>query len=342
MAERVAQPEALAYVRSGRILALYSMEHPERYLDADPGGPLAPGDEPIALVLQLLRMTSLLVLGRISEFDTEIETFTALAEKLKQPQCLWYTRLLRAMRCHIEGRYEEGGLWARKFLASGQRVKDQNAIHSFMVQAVISSIDLGGLENIEISTRRMVDEFPRVVAWRAGLALVCAEQSKFREAEEQTEWLLRAGALNRPKRSEWFGTMGSLVFTGGLLKNTSLAKRLYLLLTPHADHLAVIGYCSFCWGSIRHWLGILSTVLERWDEAERHFKAALLINLRVGARPWLARAEYDYARMILCQGKEPMKAEEHLRNCTALAKELGMNRLLEKIRAEGWEEKARS
>jgi tetratricopeptide (TPR) repeat protein len=271
------------------------------------------------------------MLGRISEFDTEIETFTALAEKLNQPQCLWYTRLLRALRCYMEGRYEEGKSWAQRMLRSGQRVKDQNAIHSFMVHAVISSIDLGGLEYVEDNTRKMVDEFPRVIAWRAGLALVCAEQSKFREAEEHTEWLLRAGALDRPKRSEWFGTMGSLVFATGLLQNIDLADRLYPLLVPHADHLAVIGYCSFCWGSVRHWLGILSTVLERWDEAECHFEAAITTNMRVGARPWLARAEYDFARMISFQGKDPTRAEECLRSCAVLAEELGMSRLLEKI-----------
>jgi hypothetical protein len=276
-------------------------------------------------------MTSLLMLGRISEFDTEIETFTALAEKLKQPQCLWYTRLLRAMRCHMEGRYEEGRLWAERSLEAGESVKDQNAVHSFMVHLVISSIDLGGLEAVERNTRKMVDEFPRVIAWRAGLALVCAEQSKFREAGEQVEWVLRAGALNRPKRSEWFGIMGSLVFATGLLRNASLAKRLYPLLAPHADHLAVIGYCSFCWGSIRHWLGILSTVLERWDEAEDHSRASLLTNLKVGARPWFARAEYDYAQMILLRGGDPARAEEHLRSSAILAQELGMTRFLEKI-----------
>ena len=128
--------------------------------------------------------------------------------------------------------------------------------------------------------------------------------------------------------------MGSLVFAAALLNNTSLAARLYPLLIPHADHLAVIGYCSFCWGSVRHWLGIISTILRRWDEAEQHFEAALMINLRVGARPWLAKTEYDYARMLSRWGEEPMRARRHLSKCAALAEQLGMSRLLEKIRVE--------
>lgn len=331
MAERLGDLETLAYVRSAETLAHYSMEHPERYLDARPQGPLAPGDEPIALLLQLLRMTSLLLLGRISEFDAEIETFTALAEKLRQPQCLWYARLVRATRLQMQGRYEEARQWAERFLGEGQKVADQNAVHSFMVQTVIASIEVGNLEPIVPATREMVDRFPRVLGWRAGHALVCAEIGRLEDAREEIEWLRQANVLARPQRSEWFGAIGALVFSAQALSDASLASELYNLLSSHSGHLAVIGYCSFCWGSTHHWLGVLATVLEQWEEAKRHFEAALLVNSRVGARPWIARTEYDFSRMLILEGRDPIEATLHLDRCAKLAQEIGMLRLVQKV-----------
>jgi len=330
MAERLGDPGTLAYVRSGETLAHYSMAHPERYLDANPGGPLAPGDEPIALLLQLLRMTSLLLLGRISEFDTEIETFTALAEKLRQPQCVWYASLLRATRLQMQGRYAEAREWADRFLREGQRVSDQNAVHSFMVHAVIAAIEIGDIELLVPATQEMVDKFPRVVGWRAGLALVYAETGEAHRAQCETAWLRQASAISRPQRSEWFGTMGSLVFSAEALRDLTLASDLYDLLAPHRDHLAVIGFCSFCWGSTHHWLGILATLLERWDEAEAHFEVALSVNAKVGAHPWVARTEYDYSRMLIAHGSSFQEVESHLRRCVEVARKLGMQRLVQK------------
>ena len=37
---------------------------------------------------------------------------------------------------------------------------------------------------------------------------------------------------------------------------------------------------------------------QRWSEAELHYEDALAADARMGARPWLAHAERDYARML--------------------------------------------
>ena len=44
---------------------------------------------------------------------------------------------------------------------------------------------------------------------------------------------------------------------------------------------------------------MLAAVLERWDDAERHFDKALAMNERIGARPWLVRTRRSYAQMLL-------------------------------------------
>ena len=52
-------------------------------------------------------------------------------------------------------------------------------------------------------------------------------------------------------------------------------------------------------GSVARYVGLLATTTGRWDEAEWHFDEAIALNERIGARPWLARTQDDYARMLL-------------------------------------------
>jgi hypothetical protein len=37
---------------------------------------------------------------------------------------------------------------------------------------------------------------------------------------------------------------------------------------------------------------------QSWEAAQRHFEDALAANASMGARPWLAHTENDYARML--------------------------------------------
>jgi tetratricopeptide (TPR) repeat protein len=44
---------------------------------------------------------------------------------------------------------------------------------------------------------------------------------------------------------------------------------------------------------------MLATCLDRFDEAERHYQAALEMEDRIASPPLLARTRYWYARMLL-------------------------------------------
>jgi hypothetical protein len=43
--------------------------------------------------------------------------------------------------------------------------------------------------------------------------------------------------------------------------------------------------------------------MSRWAEGEAHFEAALDRNARIGARPWLAHSQRQYAAMLLSRGQ---------------------------------------
>jgi len=327
MAERVGDSAALAYVERGKQLALYSTAQPEHYLEPRHKNILARDDAPIALVLYLLRMTSLLILGRIEEFDLEAKSFRRMAEKLGQPQALWYSDLLYGTRSQMSGDYELAKRCATRFLAQGSRISDRNAVHSFVLQSMMASIDIGGLERYEPIVSEIAKSSPRILGWRAGLALIFAELGRNDDARIQLDALRANRILDIPERNEWFAAMGGLALTSKLIEDREFLERLYRKLLPHAEHFAVVGYCSFFWGSVHHLLGVIAGEIGGWQAMRTHFEKAMNANRRVGAWACLARTQYDFGCAIVNSRKNAREAAAILWECQESAGKLKMARL---------------
>jgi DNA-binding NarL/FixJ family response regulator len=78
---------------------------------------------------------------------------------------------------------------------------------------------------------------------------------------------------------------------------------------------------------------MLAATMSRWQEAQRHFEAALAMNARMGARPWLAHTQHEYARMLLRRGlpDDMEKAMLLLAEALVISRELGMYALAERL-----------
>ena len=108
------------------------------------------------------------------------------------------------------------------------------------------------------------------------------------------------------------------------------AATLYTLLHPYAGRNVVSGRSlKACYGPVSYYLGLLATLLARWDEAEQHFNDALALNAKMGARPWEAHTQHDYACMLLARRHpgDQEKAQALLALALATAQELGMTGL---------------
>jgi tetratricopeptide (TPR) repeat protein len=91
-----------------------------------------------------------------------------------------------------------------------------------------------------------------------------------------------------------------------------------------------------CFGSAARPLAVLEATLGEWDQAETHFQAAIDFNSRLGARPWLARTELSYGRMLLARRPkgDRERAHELVQAALATARDLGMTTLAERAAAE--------
>jgi hypothetical protein len=129
--------------------------------------------------------------------------------------------------------------------------------------------------------------------------------------------------------------MSYLVDICTFLGDRTRAEILYEILSPFAGRNVVFGNAATSYGALSRYLGALATTLERWEDAERHFEDALAMNARMGARPWLARTQEQYATMLLerPQSNEREKAASLLDVALATARDLGMHALKDRIRA---------
>jgi hypothetical protein len=89
---------------------------------------------------------------------------------------------------------------------------------------------------------------------------------------------------------------------------------------------------SLSWGSASQLLGSLASLMERYDQAERHFEDALAMNTRMGHQPGLLKTRVEYAAMLMRRARsgDRTRAAELARTAQAHAERLGLRRQAER------------
>ena len=196
-----------------------------------------------------------------------------------------------------------------------------------LVQVALARWEQGELAEMRGELQAVVDRFPRAAFAAAWLSLADAELGDSDAA--------RGGCARWPNSCP-----SNLEMASGCRPSrwrpswphASTIRRppaiLYPLVAPYADH--IIAFTApqpvACHGSASFYVGLLATVTSRWAEAADHFEAAIRAHDRLGARPFLARTRYEYARMLLSRGRpdDETRAFELLDRAHAAARTLGM------------------
>src|SRR5262249_36697034 len=147
---------------------------------------------------------------------------------------------------------------------------------------------------------------------------------------------LAALAVNQfrdlPRNLGWLQVLSRLADVVHFFGDAARATVLYDLLLPYADRCALTTLPT-CRGSVARPLGLLATVLGRYDTAERHFEDALAMNARIRARIWVAHTQHDYARMLVARDRpgDRARATALAGQALATAREVGMKPLEAKV-----------
>ena len=339
MARRVGDTVTLAYALHSRHWALWGdVNVEERLTVATEIVRLAEqtSARELALTGRAWRIADLLELGEIETVDQEIAVFARSAATLRQPLYLWWTLVFRAMRALLDGRFTEAEQLARQAVAMGQRVHPQAPAQVFGIQLVSVLRQQGRLKELEVTlTQLLAQQLPSVIGQRIGLTVLYSELGSKAEAQREFAALAAHEFAELPRDQAWLVNIALLAQVCVFLADTQHATTLYEFLWPYRGRTIVGGHISatICIGATSRYLGLLAALLFRWQEAEQHFTDALALNLRLGAQPFVAHTQHEYASMLLVRNQpgDREKALELLHRALATAHELGMKSLEDKI-----------
>jgi class 3 adenylate cyclase/tetratricopeptide (TPR) repeat protein len=160
----------------------------------------------------------------------------------------------------------------------------------------------------------------------AALALVLSDTGELTESRTRFDALCTASEKGLPKDPTWTGAIAMLSELCAVFRDNARASALHTTFQNYSGQLVVVADASFCLGAVDRYLGMLETVLGRFDEAERHFESALALEQRIEAAPLIARTQYWYGQMLFQRHRPTDRDRAHdlLESCARTASQLRM------------------
>jgi DNA-binding SARP family transcriptional activator len=338
LARRLGDPETLAYALDARWFAVYSPEY---------------ADERLAIAEELLELAERsgeperiaaasfgwlhcqFERGDLGLVHSGLDSLATLTGALRQPAQLWLAAACRATLALFEGRFDEAQERIEQAVELGLRAQHRDAVLSHRVQLFTLRWQLGGLADIEGLLLAAARDYPARPMFRCMLAILYSDSGREANARRLLEDLTAGDFAALPVSNDWLFSMGFLAEVATDMADLARASAIYERLLPYAAHHAnTTDYIST--GSVARPLGTLAGTLGLHDEAERHFERALEHNRRMGARPWVAHTEREYARALRSRGQpgDDELAEYHSAQALAAFRELGLLRWEQKVREE--------
>jgi DNA-binding SARP family transcriptional activator/tetratricopeptide (TPR) repeat protein len=328
LARRSGDLSALAYALDGRASAVLAPDTLQECLALgaellEVGGKI--GDSERVGHAHIHRFIAHLSLGDVEQATLELDAASRVADELRQPAQLWQARGGGAMLALALGNLHEAERLVREAFVFGEQAQQPMASGVHLLQQYMLYDFRGRLEEVESEVRRAAPDHPARPVLRCVLAHLEARLGKRLEATRLLRELSGDGFGQLPFDMEWLYGMSMLAETAALVEDDDAAPFLYELLDPWAS-LNVVDMAEGMRGSVARYLGLLASTINHWDDAERHFEAALTTNERMGARPWLAHTEADYAAMLIARDArgDADRARQLIDRATATYRELEM------------------
>ncbi len=333
MARRVADPRALVSALWVKCQIRWGPENVEgRLASATEIAGLAEsiGDYQRALRAHEMRFTALLEIGDMQSLTAETRAYEALARQAGEQ--FGIVERFHAALALLRGDFEQAERLSQELLRHAQRRQDPALLTCAQVLSGVLSEERGQFEpaQIALAAEPLIAQSPALaVQGRIIMAFVHASSGRPAEAAAELEALAQDHCAAIPRDWNWLENMRGLAILCLALRDARRAAIVYELMLPYADRNITTGWGDVARGSAALYLGALAGMLGRLDDAQAHLELALRLNQRMGARPSLARTQFEYARMALKrnQAGDREKALHLLRESLATASELGMKPL---------------
>ncbi len=228
-----------------------------------------------------------------------IADLARVGDELRWPSAHLYATQWRATQALLEGRFDDvrmHGNEMRRYARAYRGVAGMQSVQAFYVAR--EQGELGNIAPLE----RIAEEARANMYSRAMLALAQLESGDEIAARQSLAIAAAADFHRGGNESAWpagLALLSEVAVDGGDAANAAV---LYELLSPFADRLlaALVGLA--CLGAADRYLGMLCTVLRRWDAAEQHFDRAVALEERIRGAALLVRTRYWQACFLRARG----------------------------------------
>jgi tetratricopeptide (TPR) repeat protein len=304
IARRLEDPETLAFALEGQWTAVEGPDYPGGGIE--PGALLIKlgdqtGDKERALIGHQYRLNSFWTLADRIGVDLELDAMASLADGLGQPAQQWMLGSDQTMLALMEGRLADAEQLIPDTLSLGRRSQSWNAVVSERFALFVLRRAQGRLAAFEDTIKRSVHEYPPLFRFRCAVAHVYGELGRERDAGAALDELMTHDLGNEHVDAEWLLSITLLADPCAFVGDRDAAGRLHRLLAPY-EGLYTVAPVEATFGSVARALGVVASVLERFDAAERYFEVAIETERKMNARPWLAHTRHNLATMLLRRG----------------------------------------
>ena len=270
--------------------------------------------------------------GDVAAADLSLERQNRLATTLRQPILRWYDLVTRAKRELIAGSVAEADRLATKGFEAGQEAGQPDAFLLFAAQLLVIRMHQGRLgelaDALAAAPRRTGRSRTVPLLTQAYLTTIYCELGRLDEARAPYERMMAHGLEDLPYDFSWLAVIALAGAACATLEDTDRAELLIERLEPYRDGFVDMG--SSWLGPVSRYLGLLYGSLGRTSDAEECFRSAIASQRALGARPWLAQTQLDYARMLRARGRpeDLVRASELRGEAVELGRALGLDSIL--------------
>jgi DNA-binding SARP family transcriptional activator len=255
----------------------------------------------------------------------------ALSERAGQPFLARVVEQHEAVLALCEGRLDAAEAAANRSDEIARRTEaGPSAVHGIQMFSIRR--EQGRLAEIAPVVRLVVSaQADTDGVWRPALAVLLAEIGDVEAAQRELRALVDAGLWATLRGGLGTGGLTYAADAAALIEDAALAAPIYEPLLAFEGQNVVIGSAVMCYGAADRMLGALATVMQRWDDAERHLENALALNRRFGSPTWVAHTLYERARLAGRRGEEA-SARARAAEALAAARQLGLHGLVARNR----------
>jgi tetratricopeptide (TPR) repeat protein len=294
------------------------------------------GDPDMLPHLFSVSMAAFLEIVDLAGFEAQFIRFEQLLEegRIVGGQNHYLMTTSSAMRAILHGDFLGADRWAEQALEVAHDIQPEVATGVYGVQMFTIRREQGRLAEAAPLFRRFLAKNPQESAWRPGLALIASDLGFEQAARKAFDDMATAGFKFAADAKRNI-TLCYLAEVCARLGDADRAGPLYELLLPYRDLAVVVPSATVCCGATARYLGMLAGLMRDWTAAEQHFEAAVDIDERLQAWPWLAHTKHEFALMLQARDLpgDRERAQTLLAEATASAERFGMASLQSKIRA---------